>query len=124
MHCINLKTEFGHRFRVTKEIGTSNDPWNLELPCRHGHICPWGGNELAACTCRRGKLADRLEAAGARIVQNGDDGVNAVFHESRFAQIAKIMKPRRRKQISEAERRRLLAIGAARRFDFKSDGYK
>lgn len=124
MDCIDLKERFGKKYKITKEFGISDDPWNLQIPCRHGHICPWGGEDLAACTNRRGKLPDRLKEAGAWIAQDGDDGVNAVFPVSRFLEIAKIMRPRRRKQISETEHKRLSEIGQKGRLFSKTHGCK
>ena len=47
--CINLKERFGADYRIHREEGaTIGDPWGLLIPCRYGHIYPWGGDRLAA----------------------------------------------------------------------------
>jgi hypothetical protein len=49
--------------------------------------------------------------------QQGDFGeLTASFHIDDFDQLAKIMVPRRRRQVSEAERSRLAEIGRRSRF--------
>ena len=39
------------------------------------------------------------------MVQDGDDGVNARFHVNHIDEVAKIMKPRRRRRLSDEQRR-------------------
>ncbi len=39
--------------------------------------------------------------------QGGDDGLTVLFPVEKVAAVAKIMRPRRRRQVSEAERERL-----------------
>ena len=47
--CLNLKERFGANYRIHREEGaTIGDPWGLLIPCRYGHIYPWGGDRLAA----------------------------------------------------------------------------
>jgi hypothetical protein len=38
------------------------------------------------------------------VEQDGDDGVNATFHVDRFDEVARIMKPRRRRRLSPEQR--------------------
>jgi hypothetical protein len=47
------------------------------------------------------------------VVQDGDDGVTAVFHVDDFETVAELLKPRRGRQVSEHERARLAAMGRA-----------
>lgn len=58
MECLNLKRIFGERYKVAyeesyyAEYGPNayrEDPWLMVLLCQHGEICPWGGQNLAAC---------------------------------------------------------------------------
>ena len=44
---------------------------------------------------------------GTEVAQCGDDGWNVTFDVDLFDQVAELVKPRRRKQVSEAERQRL-----------------
>jgi hypothetical protein len=75
---------------------------------------------LAACTTRKGQLARRLrQLAGVQVAQEGNDGVNVVFHVRDFAAVAEIMKPRRRRRLSEKRKKALEALGADFRFGAK-----
>jgi hypothetical protein len=119
--CINLKERFGQRCRVlyeesrTAEHGSRShvaDPWLLVIPCRHGHIYPHGGDQLAASTNNRGAIAKRLAALPCvRVVQDGDDGINVVFHVDDFPAVAAIMKPKRLRRLSAEHRAKLAEAG-------------
>jgi integrase len=83
--------------------------WLMIIPCQDGHICPWGGDNLAACTNRGGRIVNKLKAlAFATVAQDGDDGAKIVFPAERFEEVAAVMKPRRRRRLShlQAEMRR------------------
>ena len=121
MDCINLKKRFGDRFRVTYEEsyaaqhGASarvDDPWLQILMCQHGHLYPQGGDMLAASTDRRGPVAKALaDMDCTTVLQDGDDGINVSFHVDDFEEVAGLMKPRRRRQVSDPERNRLAEMG-------------
>lgn len=100
MECINLKRQFGDRYRVAHEEsrrGRLIDPWLMIIPCGHGHICPWGGSNLAACTDRPGQIVGRLKRLDfTTVVQDGDDGANITFDAEYFEVVAEIMRPRKR----------------------------
>ena len=112
--CIDLRKRFGEVYCIQSEVGTPMDrrrprrdlnPWLLTIPCGLGHIYPHGGEFLGASTDRRGRAANRLASLpGVRVVQDGDDGVNVVFHVRNFHEIAKILKPRRRRRLSAEEK--------------------
>lgn len=122
MECVNLKERFGQRYRVRYEESYraqygprafTVDPWLQIIPCQHGHVLPHGGDMLAASTDRRGPIARRLIALPeATIHQDGDDGVTVLFQVDQFDAVAEVMKPRRRRIVSEAERERLRTLGA------------
>jgi hypothetical protein len=38
------------------------------------------------------------------LMQDGDDGVNVVFHVEHFAEVAHVMKPKRRRELSPEKR--------------------
>jgi hypothetical protein len=121
MDCINLRERFGDRYRVRHEESHHHqygdharvdDPWLQIIACRHGHIYPQGGKMLAASTNKRGSVAGalvRLECT--TILQDGGDGVNVAFHVDHFDEVAAILKPRRKRQVSDKERTRLAAMG-------------
>ena len=104
MECISLKERFGRRFKVVYEesyhaeradFREAEAPSLMMIPCEHGHICPWGGEKLAACTRTAGPVAMRLRSLPfVEVVQDGADGVNAVFPADRFDEVAAVIKPK------------------------------
>jgi len=123
--CINLKEMFGEQFKVEYEESyyaersreTVEDPWLMVLLCENGHICPWGGSNLAACTNGSGSVAKRLKALPfTTVAQDGADGANVVFDVAHFDRVAEIMKPRRRRRLSPEARQRFAEAGAKTRF--------
>jgi len=124
--CINLKEMFGDRFKIDvdesyyaerPEFRAVELPWLTIIPCRNGHICPWGGSNLAACTNGSGAIAKRLKALPfTTVAQDGADGANVIFDLAHFDQVAEIMLPRRRRRLSPEARQRLAEAGAKTRF--------
>jgi len=124
--CLNLKRRFGQRYRVTHEESyraehgpgaRGEDPALMIIPCQYGEICPWGDDNLAACTKAAGQIAKRLKALPyTRVVQDGSDGANIVFPVDHFNEVASIMLPRRRRRLSTEARQRLAEAGAKTRF--------
>ncbi len=118
--CVNLKQRFGDRYRITyeesfwaerPEFRQDEEPWLQIIPCRNGHIYPWGGTKLAACTTTSGPVANRLRTLpSVEVAQDGADGVNVVFNVAHFEVVAEIMRPRRRRWVSETERQRLAEL--------------
>lgn len=116
MGCLNLKEQFGQRFKIEYAESYHADcgvrarlenPWLMILYCRNGHICPWGGSTLAACTKGNGPVANRLRKLPCTTVaQDGDDGVNALFDVADFDKVAAIMHPKRRKRLSESQKQK------------------
>jgi hypothetical protein len=128
MNCINLKELFGKRYKVVYEEAYDaehgenayrEDRWLMIMLCQNGHICPWGGSTLAACTSKAGSIAKRLKALPfTSVAQEGDDGANVLFDIEHFAEVAKIIKPRRRKQLSEEQKQQLTE--RLRKYQFSS----
>ena len=118
MDCPNLRELFGEKYRVRREIPLVRDPWNDYIPCRLGHICPWGPDLLAACTNPRHSITNaKLKRADfVTVEQDGMDGVNVSFPVERFDEIAEIMRPYQRPQLTdeqrEASRHRILEYHA------------
>ena len=120
--CVNLKERFAKRYRVEMEesyfadrgVGARlPDPWLMIVPCRYGHIFPHGGATLAASVDGHTNVAGVLQRLPCcRVHQVGDDGeLTVVFNVGDFPKVAKIIRPRRRRQTSPAEQERLRAIG-------------
>ncbi len=114
MDCVNLKREFGKTYRVRYEESYYAEygpnarveaPWLMVIPCRNGYICPLGGRDLVACTNHLGPVANVLKSLPfTRMAQDGDDGCNIQFDVKHFDEVARIMKPRRRRRLSPEER--------------------
>ena len=112
--CIDLKDLFGDRYQVVYEesyeaergrSARGHEPWLLMIPCKFGHIYPQGGELLAASTDHRGPVANRLvNLPCVRVLQDGDDGVNVVFHVDDLVEVAKVMSARRRRKLSPEKR--------------------
>jgi hypothetical protein len=128
MDFVNLRERFGRQYRVTMEesyyaergnSARADDPALQIILCQRGHIYPFGPSTLAAATNARGATARRLAALDfATIHQDGDDGITILFPVGRMPEVAVLMKPRRRRHVSEAERARLAAMGA--KYGFRS----
>ena len=126
MDCVNLKTTFGQTYRVTYEEsywaergehGRADEPWLQIIPCGFGHIYPHGGNLLAVATNNRGQIARRIsQLPFVTVVQDGSDGINATFPVKHFEEIAEIVKPRRRRHLSDQHRAKLMASSERHRF--------
>jgi hypothetical protein len=93
-----------------------NDPWLKIIRCRAGHICPWG-SKLAAVTNKPGPTAHKLAALpGATLWQDGSDGVTVLFDAADFNQVAKLMRPRRKRRLNPEQQAKLIEAGARNRF--------
>jgi hypothetical protein len=115
--CIDLLERFGEKFKIVKDESYqgqygpnawTHDPWYHQIRCRLGHIFPHGGSTLAVSLDRHPKIAKRLAALNCcRVYQHGDDGMTLLFDVTDFKTVAKIVKPHRRAQLSEARKAEL-----------------
>ena len=127
MECINLREQFGHRYRITFDPAydpqhrpkDNHDPWMMRIPSERGTILPHGGRLLVVEVERRPVTANRLRRlACTTTIQDGEGFLAATFDVADIDEVAAIVKPRRRRQISEKERKRLQALSA--QYGFKS----
>ena len=96
----DVAEHFVDPFQVAQEEGQNGrrDPWLLLLRCANGHVYPHGGELLSAATERRGPVAERFASlVCVTVTQDGDEGINAVFHVRDFGRVAAAMKPCRRR---------------------------
>lgn len=105
--CIDLRETYGHKWKIGLDEaarGRWTDPWNFVVLCKHGHICPWGGDVLAGCSAEPGVTAKRLlRLPGVTVVHDGTDGATVTFPESKLSSVAKVLRPRRVRQASDAQ---------------------
>jgi len=122
--CVNLQERFGRRYRVgweadgaTKGLWPKDDwPWLMEIRGRHGVVSPKGGDVLQAMTPHR-RVGARLRALPWCVaIARGEEETVVTFHVDDAAAVFKLIRPYRRRRVSEAERRRLAALSA--RFGF------
>ena len=126
--CINLLSSFGDRFKIGWDPAYDPkhrpkdklDPWMMLVLCERGEIFPWGDDLLAVTVDHRPVTAKRLLDLGVHLVQDGDREKTFVFHVDRFDTVADLVKPRRRRQVSDTEKRRLAEMGRQHGFQ-KSD---
>lgn len=148
---VNLQQLCGATYKVVYEESyyaergdraRTEDPWLMIVLCDNGHICPWGGDLLAACTKDNApntlkrllalpfidRAKSQLAADGAGLTVNPVTTPtcgNVVFPVEHLAEVFEIMKPRKRRQVSDAERVRLAAMSA--KYGFKAisqDGHR
>lgn len=116
VECVNLRTRFGTKYKVQYENSYAaehgenarvEDPWLMIVPCQRGHhIFPWDESTLAVSLDKAPKTARKLRELGCEVVQDGDDGTTLTFPLERFDQVARIVKPRRRRRLSPKQRQR------------------
>jgi hypothetical protein len=110
--CIDLQDRFGNRYRVTHDPastprGATDDPWYQRIPTRCGEIFPYDDLYLVVEVEGHRKLKAQLSRLNCcEIHQTGDDFGSFKFHVSDLDRIAAIVKPHRRQQLSEEERKR------------------
>jgi hypothetical protein len=97
--------------------GSLCEPGYATILCRHGYIYVHGTSQLGASTNKRGPTSRALAALPCvSVVQDGDDGINAIFHLDDFDKVAAIMQPKRKRRLTPEQRERLIAAGAGHRF--------
>jgi hypothetical protein len=120
MECINLQEQFGTRYRITFDPAYSPkhvprdklNPCMMQMPCQRGVVYPHGGGLLAVEVEGRRVTANRLRQLDCTTTfQEGDSFLAVTFHAADFDKVAAIVKPKRRRQVSDAERLRLASIG-------------
>jgi len=91
------------------------DAWLMVLPCANGHIGPWDETRLAAYAIRGHARAIRT-LPFVELWQEGSDGFTVLFPVERFEEVARIMRPRRRRVLSPEAKKRLAQRVAKYRF--------
>ncbi len=115
--CIDLAERFGRRYRIryeeqATEWPPADRPWLARIACRYGHVGVQGGERLYAFTDRP-VIGRRLRGLPFVERAQGDAEVRVVFHVDHLAAVLAILKPYRRRQVSEAQRERLATMGCS-----------
>lgn len=119
---VDLRARFGDRYRVRREARgatwfdtpAEERVWLLELPCRYGVVYPQGGKVLAAWTGHP-RIGRKLRGLGCILSARGDLETIVTFHVGDAKAVFGVLKPYRRRRLSEAQRRRQVEILARAR---------
>jgi hypothetical protein len=115
-----LATAAGYRITLdesaTVDRSQESKDWCVQIPCKHGHIGTHSDRELSAY-CRSRRMISRIiSVPTARVVQEGDQEIRIAFHPEHLDAVADLLKARRKRVLTEEQRRHLANIGAASRF--------
>jgi hypothetical protein len=119
---IDLRAFAGDRYRITLDESATVDTdretrlWCYRMPCKYGFISVWGEDTLAAYTDRPKMIAKLIAVPGVTVRQRGDAECRVTFPPDRLDTVAELLQARRKRQVSEATRQRLIEVGAAGRF--------
>jgi hypothetical protein len=110
---MDLRTRFGDHYRIGWEASgstrsgwpKSERSWLLELRCRYGIVYPYGGEILAAWTDRP-RIGAKLRALACVLRARGDAETVVTFHVNDAEAVFRILKPYRRRRLSDAQRLR------------------
>jgi hypothetical protein len=127
--CINLLERFGDRYKIAFDEAYNPrhlpkdrlDPWMMVIPCRGGVIYPYGRDLLAVEVDGHPGAAKALAATpGVRLYQDGDREQTFLFPIDLFERVAAIVRPRKRRRLTESHRAALARGSARRRFRSKA----
>src|SRR5262245_44558838 len=103
---LNLVEKFGSRYRIGFDPacakGRKNrDPAHMEIPGRFGTIYPDGEDHLRGDIDYHERLADKVgQIPGCTLVQDGDGEKTYRFPLALFQQVARIVRPSKRRRHS------------------------
>jgi hypothetical protein len=128
-NCTSLLHRYGSRFKLFNEIRSRrafarDDPWELIIPGRRGFVAPWGydGSLVAITNATRTTRRLLVAVPGAVVVQDGSDGANITFMPEHLDAVAEVLKLRRKKQYTPAQRQAAAAQLAKARLKRLSGG--
>jgi hypothetical protein len=123
--CVNLSERYGSQYRISFDSAYSSshvaksalDPWMMQIPCQFGTIYPHGGSKLAVEIDYHPGIAKKVaELPGISCVQDGDAEKTYIFDLERFQTVADVVLPRKRRKLSEEQKRASAARLAEYRF--------
>jgi hypothetical protein len=128
-NCTNLLHQYGDRFRVFHDIEdrparARDDEWDLIIPGRRGFVALWGHDGQLVVSTRSTATTRRVleKVPGAVVAQHADDGSNIVFPAEYLDVVATILRLRRKRQYTPAQRQAAAARLAKVRPKPLSDG--
>lgn len=107
MEPVNLVERFGKGYRIgfdaSRSSAWNHDPWMMTVRCRYGEIYPHGETTLAVDVEGHGKIAAQLAALASVTFHRPN---TFLFDAADFDKVAAIVKPRRRRQLTQEQRER------------------
>jgi len=107
----NLQKLFGTEYLIGHDPAAETyeekkDPWAMQIHCRGQGVTiyPYAHDSLAIQCDNRPFIANKLAELGLSIQQDGDREKTFLFSVSMFAEVAKIVKPHRRRSLSDQQR--------------------
>lgn len=111
--CVNLFARFGSTYVIdhgNTEGKWTESPWVMSIPCscQSATIFPYGKNLLAVEVERRPEIVRRLKRLeGVRFYPSGQGSAVLVFDLALFEEVSEIVKPRKRRHVSDEEGARI-----------------
>jgi hypothetical protein len=120
---VNIRDLFGDTYKIQLDESafcpgeSKNDPWYYQIPCKYGHIYAYS-DRLLAYYCDSGRMREKIhrEHPEMEIIQDGDLESVFLFRPDQFEITARYARPRKKRQVTTKERRRLADIGRATKF--------
>jgi hypothetical protein len=101
----------------TEDGGDRRDPSDLIIRGKFGHVYQHSETMLGVATKTHGRAARQLAAMpGVTVLQNGTDGINAIFLPDLLDQVDAVVQLRRRRVLTESHKAKLAAANAPYRF--------
>jgi hypothetical protein len=118
MNPIDLKAIAAGRFKIgfdeaaLIEPGGKKDPWYLMIPCKYGQIYPYS-DKLLAIHSKGSGIRQKLSAIPGLTNHNWSDDGEAIFlfPLTLFDKVAEIVKPKRKRRLSESHKAKLVGAG-------------
>jgi hypothetical protein len=110
-NCTSLLHRYGNRYKVFHDfegrpVSAKDDPWDHVLVGRSGSVALWGYDGRLVAITHSLVMTKRLlaEVPGSVIVQDGDDGANIAFQPEHLDTVARLLRLRRKRQYTPAQR--------------------
>jgi len=112
MDCPNVRALYP-QYKISRDPSAGpreQDPWNWQIDCQFGHVYPNGTDTLGVATNSSGAVAKRIAGLDCvTVTQDGSDGINAVFKLADADAVFAIIKPRKRRRLSDEVRTAAIA---------------
>lgn len=126
---LDLKRQFGRTYRIALDESAEIDGqtreerlWLYQIPCKHGHIYVHGKDRLGVYCSKPNVIPVVLAIPGVVLHQRGDREASATFDPAILAQVAQVMRAKKRRVPSEAQLEHLAKITAERCRDKPAEG--